>query len=695
MAIPCAKKPGFSFTVYPCAIDNSTIPVAIDDLTPVDAELFNRVREATLAIEYELGINPSSTYSTVSSRLQALEDLIAAISGESTVVSSVSGINGINSSPTIGNVIVDGINLLPRNGSRSMSGNLTMDGYNIVNASLVNGVPLTASGSASQFLAGDGTYKTITSSVSSVSGTSDIIVSPTTGSVVVDGTSLLPRNGTRSMLGNLTMDGYNIVNAGAVTATSFNSVPLTASGSASQFLAGDGTYKTITSSVSSVSGTNGITASPTTGSVVVDGTSLLPRSGVRSMSGNLTMDGYNIVNAGAVIASNVRLSEVAPSAVTTSSGNGAFFVGDGTGGTTANTPYYKNSAGTLTSLLPGASGSGWDAVVTSRAELVAQGSLISTTLTITNKRLFVAGDIQMLSGEQIVLSGECVLQGRAAGASSRIRYASGGFAGPLIDVATSSTAVIDNIEVANVNASGVGIRIRDTSIVSNCRIQAATGIVIRGTGSFIANNYFFTDGTLAPAATSLVTAIAADSLIVSDNVRIINNRASTVTTSGAINYVFLTSTSAASSPYMISNNQHVGYRFISSPTSISRWDVVNNQARVVGSNTNGCFILADQLVLTTVAENKLINETGAVTTTSFFRNNTTNDFTAFAQGFATIANNQLIYTTGSGTAPFYLNSSNTSTTFTPSNITIMCRANTTGSSGVAFTVKFPDSSLAT
>jgi hypothetical protein len=81
MAIPCTTKPGFSFTVYPCAIDNTTIPFAIDDVTPVNADIFNRARESILATQYELGLNPSGTYSTVRARLDAMEDLIASIIG--------------------------------------------------------------------------------------------------------------------------------------------------------------------------------------------------------------------------------------------------------------------------------------------------------------------------------------------------------------------------------------------------------------------------------------------------------------------------------------------------------------------------------------------------------------------------------------------------------------------------------------
>ncbi len=87
MAIPCNVQPGFSFTVYPCALDSSEqLPITVDGQTPVKAEVVNRQREAILAIESELGINPSSTYTTVRARLDALEALIDAGGGGGAII---------------------------------------------------------------------------------------------------------------------------------------------------------------------------------------------------------------------------------------------------------------------------------------------------------------------------------------------------------------------------------------------------------------------------------------------------------------------------------------------------------------------------------------------------------------------------------------------------------------------------------
>jgi hypothetical protein len=61
-------------TTYPSNIDNNiTLPQIIDLVTPVAAESVNNLRQAILAIENELGIDPSSTYGTVRARLDAME----------------------------------------------------------------------------------------------------------------------------------------------------------------------------------------------------------------------------------------------------------------------------------------------------------------------------------------------------------------------------------------------------------------------------------------------------------------------------------------------------------------------------------------------------------------------------------------------------------------------------------------------
>lgn len=61
-------------TIYPGSIDtNTSLPLVIDDVTPVTAITVNRLRETLIAVETELGTDPSGGYSTVASRLTALE----------------------------------------------------------------------------------------------------------------------------------------------------------------------------------------------------------------------------------------------------------------------------------------------------------------------------------------------------------------------------------------------------------------------------------------------------------------------------------------------------------------------------------------------------------------------------------------------------------------------------------------------
>ncbi len=61
-------------TNYPDQIDNSiSLPEVVDNLTPVKASVANNLRDAILAIEKELGTQPSSIYGTVKTRLDTIE----------------------------------------------------------------------------------------------------------------------------------------------------------------------------------------------------------------------------------------------------------------------------------------------------------------------------------------------------------------------------------------------------------------------------------------------------------------------------------------------------------------------------------------------------------------------------------------------------------------------------------------------
>lgn len=64
----------YQFTLYPTQLDNnSSLPAFVDLKTPVRAEEGNRLRESILAIQGELGTDPSGIYTTVRARLDALE----------------------------------------------------------------------------------------------------------------------------------------------------------------------------------------------------------------------------------------------------------------------------------------------------------------------------------------------------------------------------------------------------------------------------------------------------------------------------------------------------------------------------------------------------------------------------------------------------------------------------------------------
>lgn len=61
-------------TKYPAQIDNnSSLPDAIDNVTPVKAIVVNQLKEAIIAIESELGTKPSGVSSTLKARLANIE----------------------------------------------------------------------------------------------------------------------------------------------------------------------------------------------------------------------------------------------------------------------------------------------------------------------------------------------------------------------------------------------------------------------------------------------------------------------------------------------------------------------------------------------------------------------------------------------------------------------------------------------
>lgn len=65
------------FSKYPAELDDSiSLPPSLDLITPVKAEVVNRLRDAILATQAELGVTPSGTFGTVKARLDSLESTI-------------------------------------------------------------------------------------------------------------------------------------------------------------------------------------------------------------------------------------------------------------------------------------------------------------------------------------------------------------------------------------------------------------------------------------------------------------------------------------------------------------------------------------------------------------------------------------------------------------------------------------------
>lgn len=67
-------------TTYPNSIDGYiSLPLLVDNVSPVVADDHNRLRNTIVTIENELGVNPSNTYGTVKDRLDAIEASISGI----------------------------------------------------------------------------------------------------------------------------------------------------------------------------------------------------------------------------------------------------------------------------------------------------------------------------------------------------------------------------------------------------------------------------------------------------------------------------------------------------------------------------------------------------------------------------------------------------------------------------------------
>ena len=115
-------------TKYPARIDTSAeLPTVIDNVTPFTADVVNRLRDAILAIEQELGIKPSGTFTTVRARLDWLEEHISdAYGGGGGGLSNLSG--DVNGPPSATQVL--GIGGRPFSPIQPLPGqSIVWDGY--------------------------------------------------------------------------------------------------------------------------------------------------------------------------------------------------------------------------------------------------------------------------------------------------------------------------------------------------------------------------------------------------------------------------------------------------------------------------------------------------------------------------------------------------------------------------------------
>jgi hypothetical protein len=128
-------------TVYPINIDTSaTLPTVVDNFTPVRAVTVNTLRDAILAIEGALGVQPASTYGTVSARLDFIESMLnsdaVTFSGDLMGTYTSQTVVGIQGTP-IAVGVPSGGQVLGYNGSTWASTSVTGDVTGPIDANTV------------------------------------------------------------------------------------------------------------------------------------------------------------------------------------------------------------------------------------------------------------------------------------------------------------------------------------------------------------------------------------------------------------------------------------------------------------------------------------------------------------------------------------------------------------------------------
>ena len=69
-------------SLYPDGIDGySTLPLRVDNVHEIVAADHNRLRNAIVRIEQELGVQPSGTFATMADRLDSIGDALVGATG--------------------------------------------------------------------------------------------------------------------------------------------------------------------------------------------------------------------------------------------------------------------------------------------------------------------------------------------------------------------------------------------------------------------------------------------------------------------------------------------------------------------------------------------------------------------------------------------------------------------------------------
>lgn len=153
-------------TVYPNSIDTSIeLPIVQDLNTPVEATIVNRLRDAIVAIESELGIKPSSIYGTVANRVNILQSSIEIIQGSTILGGDLSGtlpnpnVVKINGAPVTNVTNLSENNILTWSGSSWDGAFITNN--NIDDNAAIDGSKIDPNFGSQSLSAGDGYFSSL------------------------------------------------------------------------------------------------------------------------------------------------------------------------------------------------------------------------------------------------------------------------------------------------------------------------------------------------------------------------------------------------------------------------------------------------------------------------------------------------------------------------------------------------------